>query len=69
MKTAKYIIQLTANNKEHNKVKQQVKMIYDGLKLIVEGDIDFYVQPVETKHERQNRIYLLGKGKNLHFNR
>lgn len=69
MKTAKYIIQLTANNKEHGQVKEQIDRLFDQLRFAVDGDIDFYVQSIETKKEKQNRLYLLGKGKNLHFNR
>jgi len=69
MKTKKYTIELTSTDKEHKKVKTLIDALFEELRFKVEGDIDFYVQPVETRPKRKNRLYLLGKEENLHFTR
>jgi len=62
MKTIKYTIQLTASNKEHRQLKEQIQMVHDGMNLILDGDLQFYTEPVRVKPKRKNKLYLLGKG-------
>lgn len=60
MKTAKYIIVLTANTAEHRQVKQQINALYEKLRFELEGDIDYYIQSIIKK--KSKGLHTLGKG-------
>lgn len=53
--TKKYIIELKAEEKEHEQVKKQVDALFEKLRFEVEGDIDSYVVTVPKEGKK---IYL-----------
>jgi len=65
--TKEYRIRLIADKKEHNKFKREIEFLYDKFLIILEGNMELYIQSIETKKNWGNRLYGLGsiKGKNL----
>jgi len=67
MKTKSYIIKITGNNTEHKQAKKRIENLFKQLNRDLEADMEFYTQTTETHNNWGNRLYAIGKGRNLHF--
>ena len=67
MKTKSYILKITATDKEHREAKKRIENLFRQLNQDLEGDMEFYTQTIETKYNWGNRLYTVGKERNLHF--
>lgn len=67
MKTKQYIIKITTTDTEHNQAKKRIENLFRQLNQDLEADMEFYTQTIETKYNWGNKLYTVGKGRNLHF--
>jgi len=67
MKTKQYIIKITTNDIEHKQAKKRIENLFRQLNQDLEADMEFYIQTIETKYNWGNRLYAVGKERNLHF--
>jgi len=67
MKTKQYIIKITTNDTEHKLAKKRIENLFRQLNQDLDGDMEIYTQTIETHYNWGNRLYGVGKGRNLHF--
>lgn len=67
MKTKQYIIKITTDDKEHAQAKKHIENLFRQLNQDLDGDMEFYTQTIETKYNWGNRLYAVGKDRNLHY--
>ena len=67
MKTKEYRIKLTADSRDHKKLKRQVEALYKSISKELAGDMEFYVDYKREPKQRPGRLYNLGSGEVLHF--
>lgn len=65
MKTIKYIIEVTANNKEHDRVKIRIDKLFEEIRFLIDGEVEFYTQQIEPKKNWGNCLYGLSSRNNL----
>lgn len=66
-KTKQYIIKITTDDIEHNQAKKRIENLFRQLNQELEADMEIYIQTIETKKNWGNKLYAVGKGRNLHF--
>lgn len=61
MKTIKYIIELSSNNREQDRIKRRIEKLFEEIRFITDGDIEFYTEQTPERKTPGSLLYGLGK--------